>query len=163
MKKFLTILILIPALCFGQVQYPAGKVNIERITSQYLQNKVGENPTRRVSVYLPPDYDTTTAKYPVIYYLDGFDWNDSLDFNMIYLNKLFDKAISTGKIRPVIIVVPNECTSVGGSFYTNSPITGMWSDFTAKELVTYIDKNYRTISNKESRGLCGVPWEGMVP
>jgi hypothetical protein len=160
MKKFLTFLILIPTLCLGQVQYPEGKVIVESITSQILQNKDGENPIRRVSVYLPPDYDKTNTKYPVIYYLDGFGWNDSLDFNLIHLNVLFDKAISTGKIRPVIIVIPNECTSFGGSFYTNSSFTGMWSDFTAKELVAFIDKNFRTISNKESRGLCGVSMGG---
>jgi len=160
MKKILTILILIPTLCLGQVQYPEGKVIIERITSQILQNKDGENPTRRVSVYLPTGYDKTNTKYPVIYYLDGFGWNDSLDFNLIYLNKLFDKAISTGKIRPAIIVIPNECTLFGGSFYTNSSFTGMWSDFTAKELVAFIDKNYRTIPTKESRGLSGVSMGG---
>jgi S-formylglutathione hydrolase FrmB len=160
MKKFLTIMILIPTLCLGQVQYPEGKVIVERITSQYLQNKGGENPTRRVSVYLPLDYDKTTTKYPVIYYFDGFGWNDSLDFNLIHFNKLFDKAISTGKIRPVIIVIPNQCTLFGGSFYTNSSLTGMWSDFTAKDLVAFIDKNYRTIPNKDSRGLSGVSMGG---
>ena len=42
-----------------------------------------------------------------------------------------------------------------GSFYTNSSFTGKWSDFTAKDLVTHIDQNYRTIPNRESRGITG--------
>jgi enterochelin esterase-like enzyme len=39
--------------------------------------------------------------------------------------------------------------------YSNSITTGNWEDFVARELVGYIDSHYRTIAQKESRGLCG--------
>jgi S-formylglutathione hydrolase FrmB len=39
--------------------------------------------------------------------------------------------------------------------YSNSVTTGNWEDFIAKELVSYIDKHYRTIAKAESRGLSG--------
>jgi S-formylglutathione hydrolase FrmB len=155
MKILMAVITLIPWLCLGQVQYPAGKVVVERITSKSLQNSGGENPTRRVSVYLPPDYDRTTNRYPVIYYLHGFSWSDSLQIASDHFDQLLDKAIGTGKIRPVIVVLPNEHTLYRGSMYTNSTLTGNWADFTAKELVAFIDEKYRTIVNSESRGITG--------
>jgi fermentation-respiration switch protein FrsA (DUF1100 family) len=34
-------------------------------------------------------------------------------------------------------------------------LTGNWADFTAKDLVIYVDQHYRTIPNKDSRGITG--------
>ena len=155
MKTLLATMTLIPLLCFGQGQYQKGKIIVERITSKSLQNNGGENPTRRVSIYIPPDYDKTTNRYPVIYYLHGFTWSDSLQIASDHFDELLDKAISTGKIRPIIVVMPNEHTLYGGSFYTNSSLTGNWADFTGKDLVEYVDKRYRTIPSKEARGISG--------
>ncbi|MBS0031799.1 alpha/beta hydrolase [Chitinophaga sp. 22321] len=39
--------------------------------------------------------------------------------------------------------------------YSNSVTTGNWEDFIARELVSYVDGHYRTLSQKESRGICG--------
>ena len=49
-----------------------GKVVTETIYSKNLENKAGENPNRAVSVYLPPGYESSTQRYPVIYFLHGF-------------------------------------------------------------------------------------------
>ncbi len=136
-------------------QYPEGKVVVDKLYSERLENPGGEDPTRQVTVYLPPGYDKTTDRYPVIYYLHGFTWSDSLQIAVTHFDKLMDKAISTGKIKPVVVVMPDQHTLYRGSFYTNSSLTGNWSDFTAKDLVTYVDQNYRTLKNPESRGISG--------
>src|SRR6476660_3588239 len=128
MKKLLFLLAFIQIISFGHGQSSKGKIITERINSPSLQNTGGENPVRSVTIYLPPGYDQTTNRYPVIYYLPGFSLSDSSE--MADLNPLIDKAISTGKIRPVIVVVPNENTLYRGSFYTNSSLTGNWADFT---------------------------------
>jgi enterochelin esterase-like enzyme len=39
--------------------------------------------------------------------------------------------------------------------YSNSITTGDWEAFVARDLVEYIDKHYRTIARRESRGLAG--------
>ncbi|MCS3867732.1 hypothetical protein J3D55_000648 [Chryseobacterium ginsenosidimutans] len=132
-----------------------GNVVTTYITAKTLQNKAGENPRRRVSVYLPPDYDKSSKKYPVIYYLHGFFWSDSLLVNSDKINHIIDRAINSKKIKPMIVVMPNESTVFKGSFYANSKSSGNWSDFTSIELVNFIDKNYRTIANKDSRGISG--------
>jgi S-formylglutathione hydrolase FrmB len=55
----------------------------------------------------------------------------------------------------MIFVVSDQFTSYGGSFYANSTLTGNWADFTAKDLVGYVDSHYRTLTNRTSRGICG--------
>jgi hypothetical protein len=37
----------------------------------------------------------------------------------------------------------------------NSPVTGNWEDFMVKELVPYVDANFRTLTNRDSRGISG--------
>lgn len=135
--------------------YPHGEVITERLTSEALKNPGGENPTRRVTVYLPPGYEDTDEHYPVIYYLHGFTWNDSIMIAVDHFDLLLDKAIATGKIRPVIVVMPDQYTLYRGSWYTNSTLTGKWVDFTAIELVEFIDRKYRTIPDRNARGLAG--------
>jgi enterochelin esterase-like enzyme len=129
-----------------------GKIVTRIISSTYLKNSGGENPDRKISVYLPPDYDQSAQRYPVIYYLHGFMGNDSISPNM---KTILDMGISKKKIRPFILVISDQYTIYEGSFYTNSSLTGNWADFTAKELVAYMDKNFRTIDDKESRGIGG--------
>ncbi|MFD2937400.1 alpha/beta hydrolase-fold protein [Spirosoma flavum] len=58
-------------------------------------------------------------------------------------------------IHPMIIVLPNSDAKLGAGFYTNSTLTGNWTDYIGKDVVAYIDKRYRTIANKNSRGLSG--------
>jgi pimeloyl-ACP methyl ester carboxylesterase len=141
----------------AQTPPPAGRVVVTHLDSKLLRgNPGGENPRRRVSVYLPAGYDTNPQKrYPVVYYLHGFTWSDSLIFNQDGMTALLDQAIADKQIRPFIMVVANEKTRYGGSMYVNSATNGPWADFTARELVQFIDKNYRTLARPGSRGLAG--------
>jgi len=107
---------------------------------------------RRISVYLPPGYDQSNKRYPVIYYLHGFMNNDSILPNG---KNILDMAIAKNKIRPYILVIADNNTLFSGSFYSNSSLTGYWSDFEAKELVAYMDKNFRTIATRDARGIGG--------
>ncbi len=137
--------------CLSQ-EKQAGRVATFLIESKALINSGGENPKRKVSIYLPPGYDQSQQRYPVIYYLHGFMGTDSISTAM---KGILDQGISRQKIRPYILVIPNQYTMFEGSFYSNSTLTGNWSDFTAKELVAYVDQHYRTLANRESRGIAG--------
>lgn len=152
---FLTIVLLLFTRLLSAQEIPAGKVITTYIKAKTLENKAGENPERRISVYLPPDYESSLKRYPVIYFLHGFFWSDSLLVNSDKINRIFDRAIHLKKIKPVIIVMPDESTVFKGSFYANSTSSGNWSDFTSEELVRFIDSRYRTIPDKDSRGIAG--------
>ena len=156
MKKIYCIILLsFINLTFVIAQSNKGKVVYDRLYSESLENDAGENPERRVTIYLPPNYDNTTNEYPVMYYLHGFTWSDSMQVVGDHFDQLLDKAINEGIIQPLIVVMPDQHTLYRGSFYTNSTFTGNWADFTAIDLVNYIDKNYRTLDNRESRGIAG--------
>jgi S-formylglutathione hydrolase FrmB len=154
-KKSILLLLFTALIVFSQAQAQKGRVQVERINAPSLKNTGGENPQRRVSIYLPPGYDNSTQRYPVIYFLHGFAWSDSMLVASDHFDLLLDKAISAGKIRPVIMVMPDEYTLYKGSFYTNSTLTGNWADFTAIDLVKFIDKKFRTIPDRKSRGIAG--------
>ncbi|PJJ52885.1 alpha/beta hydrolase [Hymenobacter chitinivorans] len=159
MRNLLLILTLLLASgkLRAQPTVPAGRVVVTYLDSKLLaHNPGGENPRRRVSVYLPPGYDAAPQRrYPVLYYLHGYAWSDSLVFNQDGLPALLDQAIAAGKIRPLIVVTPDEKTLFGGSMYTNSATNGPWADFTAQELVRFIDGQFRTLARPGSRGLAG--------
>lgn len=152
MKKIIAVLFAIAFVNISISQNISGSVVTKFINSTYLKNTGGENTNRRISVYLPPGYDQSNKSYPVIYYLHGFMGNDSI-YPM--MKNILDMAIAKNKIRPYILVQADNNTLFSGSFYSNSSLTGNWSDFEAKELVAYMDKNFRTIATRNARGIGG--------
>jgi enterochelin esterase-like enzyme len=130
---------------------PAGSFNDVTIESVALaKNLIGEKSERTIHVYLPPDYDTSTKRYPVVYFLPGFG-DRSMDTSSDAITALIQK----GTIQEMIIVVAPGDNRLGGSFYVNSPVTGNWEDFIVQEVVGYVDNHYRTIARVESRGISG--------
>jgi S-formylglutathione hydrolase FrmB len=144
------ICLLLSDLIFAQSK--EGSVVIAKIDSRVLQNNGGESTIRQISIYLPANYEGSVQRYPVIYYLHGFMGNDNIFPQM---KKILDEGISRNKIRPFIFVQADHFTLFEGSFYSNSTLTGNWEDFQSKELVEYIDKNFRTLPNRENRGIAG--------
>jgi hypothetical protein len=160
MHKIITFIsIILTTLTFASAQ--KGTVLHEKFLARSIEgNPAGENALRRLTVYLPPGYYQSKQQYPVIYFLHGFNGEDSATMDDLEINKLLDTAILTKQIRPVIFVLPNSFTKYKGSFYTNSVLTGKWADYIAKDVVEYIDKHFRTIQNKNSRGIAGASMGG---
>jgi S-formylglutathione hydrolase FrmB len=152
MKRIACLLLSLAFLQITIGQNTRGTIVTKIINSVYLKNSGGENPNRRISIYLPPGYDQSTKHYPVIYYLHGFLNTDSITPDM---QNVLDLAIAKNKIRPYILVIADNNTLFSGSFYSNSSLIGDWTDFEAKELVNYMDKNFRTIATRDGRGIGG--------
>jgi pimeloyl-ACP methyl ester carboxylesterase len=95
----------------------------------------------------------------VIYLLHGFD-ADHRTFIRGSLQNLnirvsMDSLIRASQVKPMIIVTPNARNFFEGSFYTNSVVTGNWEDFVVRDLVGFIDRKYRTVRNRDGRGIAG--------
>jgi S-formylglutathione hydrolase FrmB len=139
------------------VRAPAGRVAEVKIHSRALEgNLLQDSADQKVAVYLPPGYNTsTTRRFPVIYFLHGY----SPDDQVMTLGKLFqetmDKLVARGAVREMIVVVPNGRNAYFGSFYTNSTVAGNWEDYISRDLVAYVDANYRTLPQPASRGIVG--------
>jgi len=118
-------------------------------------NLLGEPADQKIAVYLPPSYETSDHRYPVVYLLHGIaDTYDVWTKNW-KIPQLLDRLIASGKIHEMIVVMPNGRTRLLGSFYANSPVAGRWEDYITSELVASIDRTFRTIARPESRGLTG--------
>jgi S-formylglutathione hydrolase FrmB len=109
---------------------------------------------------LPAGYKTNpTKRYPVVYFLHGYTDDDAKFYGFtkhwMVLPPILDSVFSQDPAHEMIVVTPDAYTLFEGSMYSNSVTTGDWEDFVAKELVSYMDSHYRTLTQKESRGLCG--------
>jgi S-formylglutathione hydrolase FrmB len=58
-------------------------------------------------------------------------------------------------MKGMILVNPDAYTIYNGSMYSSSVTIGDWESFIADDLVSYVDSHYRTIANRDSRGLGG--------
>jgi len=121
------------------------------------QNLVGEVTEQKVFVYLPPSYYDGDKKYPVIYFLHGF--GDSAEAFLKSYKEDLDKMFEDGA-KQFILVGVNGTNKAGGSFYSNSVVTGNWEDYVVNEVVGLIDTNFRTINSSNSRGISGFSMGG---
>jgi S-formylglutathione hydrolase FrmB len=161
MKNILLfILLLVSFFSHSQSVKKGTVVSVHFVAPSLKGNIAGENPMRSMTIYLPPGYAGGATHYPVIYYLHGYSFNDSTCFAWLQVNILMDAAITRGIIRPTIVVVPDSYTSFGGSFYTNSTATGNWGDYIGRDVVQYVDRHFRTIPNRNSRGVTGISMGG---
>lgn len=103
-------------------------------------------------VVLPDSYFDSGSKFPVVYLLHGWsgsyrDWANHTDLGIFADRYEF------------IIVCPD-----GGyaGWYIDSPFRqdSQYESYISSEVVEYIDSNYRTISNMESRFICGLSMGG---
>ena len=161
MKKIVLLISLSFSLFSLTAQTQKGTKERIKVHSQALEGNLINDPADRdVTVYLPPSYTTEPERrYPVLYMLHGFTDNDSQWFgweeHWINLHEVIDAALAEGKTKEMIVVMPNAYNRFKGSMYSSSVTIGDWETFIAKELVAYIDANYRTIPQVQSRGLAG--------
>lgn len=102
-------------------------------------------------IYLPPGYETSEGKYPVVYHLHG--GRPGSENKAVRLTSYVDAAIQKGTIKPTIYVFPN-----GGpvSWYDMPDMKqGLGESIFVKELVPHIDATYRTWGTREGRALEG--------
>jgi hypothetical protein len=135
------------------------QVIVRELRSENIaHNKTGTDPLRKMLVYLPAGYDESSSqRYPVIYFLPNpFEDSYRFDFDHKDAQGLFDRAIADGVIKKFILVAVDMNTRLGTSWYVNSSATGNWEDFMIQEVVPYIDANFKTIPNRDSRGIAGI-------
>jgi enterochelin esterase-like enzyme len=136
----------------------ARPVTLERIKvhGRSLENNLERNAADRdVLVYLPPSYQREgKRRYPVVYALHGYSIGAEQWSKEIHLPQTIEGAVATGA-REMIVVLPDSKTVHNGSMYSSSVTTGDFEHFIARDLVAHIDRQYRTLPRRESRGLAG--------
>ena len=136
----------------------ARPVTVERITihGKALEgNLEGNVVDREAIVVLPPGYQAErTRRYPVVYALHGYSIGAEQWIRELHVPQTIEGALANGA-RSMIVVFPDSKTVHNGSMYSNSITTGHFEDYIWRDVVTYIDQRYRTIPERNSRGLVG--------
>ena len=118
-------------------------------------NLEGEAVDRDVIVFLPPSYQKESKRrYPVVYALHGFFIGADQWSHEIHVPQTIEGAFAQGSLE-MIVVLPDSKTIYNGSMYSSSQTTGDFEKFIYHDVVAYIDAHYRTIPDRQSRGLAG--------
>lgn len=127
---------------------------------------------RRMYVYTPPGYSASTDKFPVLYLLHGGGGDEDAWTSLGRANYILDNLIAQGRAKPMIIVMTNGNAFQISSLNTapNAPeinretfmkYAGLFEASLVKDVVPYIEKNYRVKASKESRAIAGLSMGGM--
>ena len=118
-------------------------------------NLEGNAVDRDVFVFLPASYEKEKSRrYPVLYALHGYSISAEQWTHEIHVPQTIEGAIAQGA-KELIVVLPDSKTVHNGSMYSSSVTTGDFEQFIAHDVVAYIDSHYRTLPNRDSRGLVG--------
>ena len=120
------------------------------------------NTSRLAFVYTPPGYTKELEKrYPVLYLQHGWGENETSWIRQGCVNLIMDNLISEGKVKPFIVVMTygmtNETRFGGLRSFKIEP----FETVLVKELIPYIDNNFRTLSDQPNRGMAGLSMGGM--
>ncbi len=127
---------------------------------------------RRLTVYTPAGYETSKAKYPVLYVLHGIGGDEDAWVTQGRATQILDNLIARGEAKPMIVVFTNgniACEAApleNADGYVNPTMSlpkTMEGTFEKSfpEIVKFIDSRYRTIAKKQSRAICGLSMGGF--
>src|SRR5688572_10432178 len=117
-------------------------------------NLEGNTAERPVLVVTPPGYDANSGKrYPVVYFLHGYWAPVEAQQAGFRLDEAVKAAADAG--NALIMVMPDGFSKLRGGFYSSSSTVGDYESIVADDLVEWVDANYRTIAERDSRGLAG--------
>lgn len=140
------------------------------VLSQNFEMPQFEGRNRKIWMYLPPNYDNSSEKYPVLYMHDGqniFDAQTSFAGEWEVdetLNRLYEEK----KFKLIVIGIDN-----GGDKRTDeyspwvNPTYGggegdAFLDFIVETLKPFVDKNYRTLTDNINTGIMGSSLGGSI-
>ncbi len=122
------------------------------------------NRFRRMHVYTPPGYELGGGKYPVFYLLHGAGDCDDSWTSVGRAGFILDNLIAAKKAKPMIVVMPAGHTGPGGFGARGAagappPRDSFLDDFT-KDIVPYVNKNYRVLPGRANTAIAGLSMGG---
>lgn len=135
-------------------------VTVEHQSKVLKDNPLGDPHVRRLAVWLPSQYDSMPGKrFPVLFDLAGFTgsglghigWKNFSE----NIPERIARLIHETRMPPAIVVFPDCFTALGGNQYINSSAVGRYADYLTRELVPFVDREFRTLASREHRGCFG--------
>lgn len=154
-----------------QRKHTAGK-NVHIIDTAFLIPQL--NRTRRIWVYLPDGYEGTEKRFPVLYLQDGQNiFDDATSYSGEWG---VDECLDTMKKKCIVVAIDNggmkrlneycpydfSLTGITAKLPSNKGEGDQYVDFLVKILKPFIDKEYRTLSDKKNTFIAGSSMGGLI-
>lgn len=94
-------------------------------------------------IYLPPCYTRSSQRYPVLYLIHGLGFTND-QWVRLGAPTSADALIASGEVAPLIIVMPSDRRDE------------RLDPALVKDLLPYVDANYRTLADREHRAIGGL-------
>ena len=114
--------------------------------------------TNQAVVYLPPSYMTDfQKKYPVFYLISGTTDTEEVYYKVGRVNYILDNLLAEKKAKEMIVVLPygNPVKLLPKMPENPMAMGDVFSNDLINDLMPYIEKNYRTINNRDHRAIGG--------
>jgi hypothetical protein len=144
--------------------HPGTLVLLEHDSRILRGNALRDPHVRSLAVWLPPQYDAGGTRgrgrrFPALYDLVGFmgsglshvawrNFSENVPERMARL-------IHEKRMPPTIMVFPDCFTALGGNQYINSSAIGRYADYLTREIVPFVDREFRTLASRDHRGCFG--------
>jgi enterochelin esterase-like enzyme len=120
---------------------------------------------RRVFVYTPPNYETASARYPVLYLLHGAGSDESSWTESGRANLILDNLIAGGTLKPLVVVMP-----YGYAYTPGSPLAGGTDAMKRQrtgfnrdlidDVIPLVQSKYRVYTDRDHRAIAGLSLGG---
>ena len=139
---------------------------------------------RNVSVWLPPGYDASDARHPVLYMHDGQNLFDAstANFGEWGVDEHLTRLIASGQVRAPIVVgvwntdlrlreyvpadliaaLPDDMRADVQAIYGGPPLSDGYLRFLVEELKPFVDRTYRTLTRPQDTTIAGSSMGGLI-
>jgi predicted alpha/beta superfamily hydrolase len=126
--------------------------------------------TRRIWIYLPPDYTTSKKSYGVLYMHDGQNlFDNATSYSGEWgVDEYLDSIFKKGKKEVIVVGIDNGLAKRMNEYnpweFQNfgKGEGDQYVDFLVKDLKPFIDKHYRTLKNKQNTFIAGSSMGGLI-
>jgi enterochelin esterase family protein len=126
---------------------------------------------RRITIYTPPGYESSSQKYPVLYLLHGAGGDEEAWIALGRTAQIMDNLIAQKKAKPMIVVMPNGNVIQDGApgegnqnFYKPQFMIPKTMDGTYEgafgDIIKFVESNYRVKADKANRAIAGLSMGG---
>ena len=155
-----------PADLYRVNEVPHGSVTKRWYTSP------GLGMDRRITVYTPPEYESSGKDYPVLYLLHGAGGDEEAWMELGRAAQILDNLIAAGKAEPMIVVLPNgnviqEAAPGEGpqgfvkpQFMVPKTMDGTYEEH-FMEIMSFVETAYRVKQEKAYRAVAGLSMGGF--
>jgi len=125
------------------------------ITGEFFSPAV--NRAMKFDLVLPPDYQQSDRRYPVLYLLHGHLQNYTV------WGRSLGAAVYARQLGDLILVMPDGGNSWFVNYAGSAPgQSNDWADYLIEDLIPYVDQHYRTVAAREGRAIAGLSMGGYA-